>query len=68
LNCKNIATILHFKNIKTNSSPLDLTIKYILLLFVVGILFVAKEDVVLILDIFVEYNLYGSALHKELYN
>ncbi len=33
-----------------------------------GILFVAKEDVVLILDIFVEYSLYGGALHKEMYN
>jgi hypothetical protein len=34
----------------------------------VGILFVAKENVVFILDIFVEYSLYGGALHKEMYN
>lgn len=31
-------------------------------------LFVAKEDVVLILNIFVEYSLYGGALHKEMHN
>jgi hypothetical protein len=37
-------------------------------IFVVGILFVAKEDVVLILDIFVEYSPYGGALHKEIHN
>lgn len=33
-----------------------------------GILFVAKEDAILILDIFVEYSLYGGALYKEMYN
>ncbi len=33
-----------------------------------SILFAAKEDVVLISDIFVECSLYGGGLHKEMYN